>query len=184
MTLRFGYTPLVRTLRGENYHFTNKNSIVTGILTFTPRSKNVQKQFSLLYNSYHVNTDSTPINFQNFAYYHQFSFKSGFKTGLNISWFKNNLKDSAGNNLFLAVLDLGYQFKNGSSFSVAGKSAYKKNGQLYPGFILKSTVKITTSLFWENQIEKFIVGDLFNGYNLDNLKKFPYCYTTKLTLKF
>lgn len=184
LTLRLGYTPLIRTLRGDNYRSTNKNSIVTGILTFTPRSKNIQKQFSLLYNSYRVNTDSTPLNFQNFAYYHQFSFKGGFKTGLNISWFKNNLHDSTGNDIFLAVLDCGYQFKNGSSFSVAGKSAYKKSGQLYPGFIVKSTLKLTGFLFWDNQVEKFIVGDLFNGYDLEMLKKFPYCYTTKLTLNF
>lgn len=184
LVLRVGYTPLIRTLRGANYSFTNKNSIVTGIVTFSPKSKEVQKQYSLLYNSYHVTTDSTPLNFQNFAYYHQFSFKGGFKTGLNVSWFKNNLNDSTSNDLFLAVLDLGYQFKNGSSFSVAGKSAYRKNGQFYPGFLVKSTLKLSRTLFWENQIEKFIVGNLFNGYDLENLQKFPYCYSTKLILNF
>lgn len=184
LTLRLGYTPLIRKLNGQNYHITSKNSIVTGILSFTPRSKNVQKQFNLLYNAYHVTTDSTPINFQNFTYYHQFSFKGGFKTGLNVSWFKNNLKDSTGNNIFMAVLDFGYQFKNGSMFSIAGKSAFRPNGQFYPGFILKSSIKLSSYFFWENQVEKFIVGDLFNGYDLDNLKRFPYCFTTKLILNF
>ena len=184
LMLRAGYTPLLRNLNGDNIHQQNKSSIVTGIITFLPKSRRVQMQFNISYNYYQVNTDSTPINFQNFAYYHQFTFKGGFKTGLNVSWFKNNLKDSAGNNVFLAVLDAGYQFKNGSTLSVAGKSAYKVNGQFYPGFIVKSAVRISTSLFWENQVEKFIVGDLFNGYDLQSLKRFPYCYSTKLILNF
>ena len=184
LMLRIGYTPLIRTLNGDNYHMQNKNSITTGIITFTPKSRNVQKQFNFLYNYYLVNTDSAQINFQNFAYYHQISFKGGFKTGFNLSWFKNNLKDSTSNNVFLGVLDVGYQFKNGSSFSVAGKSAYKLNGQFYPGFILKSNLKLSKSFYWENQIEKFIVGDLFNGYDLNNLKKFPYYCSTKIILNF
>lgn len=184
LMLRIGYTPLIRTLNGDNYHIQNKNSITTGIITFTPKSRNVQKQFNFLYNYYLVNTDSTQINFQNFAYYHQISFKGGFKTGLNVSWFKNNLKDSTSNNVFLGVLDVGYQFKNGSTFTIAGKSAYKLNGQFYPGFILKSNIKLAKSFFWENQIEKFIVGDLFNGYDLNNLKKFPYYCSTKIILNF
>ncbi|MBI3518112.1 MAG: hypothetical protein HY062_01975 [Bacteroidetes bacterium] len=184
LMLRVGYTPLIRTLNGDNYHIQNKNSITTGIITFTPKSRNVQKQFNFLYNYYLVNTDSTQINFQNFAYYHQISFKGGFKTGLNLSWFKNNLKDSTNNNVFLGVLDIGYQFKNGSSITVAGKSAYKLNNQFYPGFILKSNIKLSKSFYWENQIEKFIVGDLFNGYDLNNLKKFPYYCSTKIILNF
>ena len=184
LMLRVGYTPLIRTLNGDNYHIQNKNSITTGIVTFTPKSRNIQKQFNFLYNYYLVNTDSSQINFQNFAYYHQISFKGGFKTGFNMSWFKNNLKDSTSNDVFLGVLDVGYQFKNGSSLSVAGKSAYKLNKEFYPGFIVKSSIKLYKSFFWEAQIEKFIVGDLFNGYDLDNLKKFPYYCNTKIILNF
>lgn len=184
LMLRVGYTPLIRTLNGDNYHIQNRNSITTGIVTFTPKSRNIQKQFNFLYNYYLVNTDSSQINFQNFAYYHQISFKSGFKTGFNMSWFKNNLKDSTSNDVFLGVLDVGYQFKNGSSLSLAGKSAYKLNKEFYPGFIVKSSIKLSKSFFWESQIEKFIVGDLFNGYDLDNLKKFPYYCNTKIILNF
>lgn len=184
LMVRLGYTPLVRNLNGDNYHFKTRNSIITGIVTFTPKSKLVKTQFNFLYNYYLVNTDSTPVHFQNFTYFHQISFKSGFKTGLNLSWFKNNLKDTTGNNLFMAVLDAGYQFKSGSSLSVAGKCAYKINGAAYPGFIFKAAIKLSSHLYWENQAEKFIVGDLFNGYDLENLKRFPYCFTTKLILNF
>lgn len=184
LMLRAGYTPLIRTLNGEGYHSINKNAIITGILTYMPKLRTTQMQFNLSYNYYHVNTDSTPVNFQNFSYYHQFTFKSGFKTGLNVSWFKNNLNDTSGNTIFLGVLDFGYQFKNGSSITAAGKSAYKIHDKFYPGFLVKSTLKLSKASFWENQVEKFIVGDLFNGYDLQSLKRFPYNYSTKLILNF
>ncbi len=131
-----------------------------------------------------MNADTQKINFQNIAYNHQIIFKNGFKTGFNISWFKNTLSDSLNNNTFFALLDIGYKFKNNSSISLAGKSAYKANGNFYPGFIIRSNMRVFKSLYWENQIEKFIVGDLFNGYDLENLKRFPYCFSTKLIFNF
>lgn len=184
LMLRLSYTPLLRTLSSKDYNITNKNSISTAVVTFMPKTKKTALQFDVLYNYYVVNTDTQQINFQNVAYNHQFKFKGGFKTGLNVSWFKNTLSDSLNNNIFLAVLDAGYVFKNGSSVTVAGKSAYKMNGEFYPGFMVKSNIKVYKSLFWENQIEKFIVGDLFNGYDLENLKRFPYCFSTRLILNF
>jgi hypothetical protein len=184
LMVRLSYTPLLRTLTSKDYNVTNKNSISTAVVTFAPRTRKTSFQFDMLYSYYIINTDTQQINFQNVAYNHQVKFKGGFKTGLNVSWFKNTLSDSLNNNIFLAVLDAGYVFKNGSSLTVAGKSAYKLNGQLYPGFIVKSNIKVYKSLFWENQVEKFIVGDLFNGYDLENLKHFPYCFSTRLILNF
>lgn len=184
LVLRLGYTPLIRKLKSSSYQITDRNSIITGIVTFTPKSRNVNKQFNFLYNNYQVSTDTALINFQNFAYYHQFTFKKGLKTGLNVSWFRNDIKDSTGNNTYLLVLDMGYQFRNTSEISIAGKFAYRLNSRVYPGFIIKSTARLCKILFWENQVEKFIVGDLFNGYDLENLQGFPYCVTTKLILNF
>lgn len=184
LMIRVSYTPLFRTLSSETYSYKNNNSIAACVITFTPKSKKTSMQFNFLYNYYLVNTDTQQINFQNIAYYHQISFKNGFKTGFNLSWFKNTLRDSINNNVFLGVLDVGYQFKNGSSVSVAGKSAYKLNETFYPGFILKANVKIYKSFYWENSIEKFIVGDLFNGYDFQNLKNFPYYCSTRLIYNF
>ncbi len=184
LMLRASYTPLFRNLNSDSYVIKNKNSITTGVITFIPRTRKTSLQFSLLYNYYIVNTDSQRINFQNVAYSHVISFKKGFKTGLSISGFRNNLRDTLNNNVFLGVLDIGYQFKNGSSLTLAGKSAYKLNGQIYPGFVFKSNLKLLKCLFWENQVEKFIVGDLFNGYDLENLKKFPYYCSTRLIFNF
>ncbi len=184
LMVRLSYTPLLRTLTSKDYSITNKNSISTAVVTFAPKTRKVSFQFDALYSYYIVNTDTQQINFQNVSYNHQVKFKGGFKTGLNVSWFNNTLSDTLNNNIFFAVLDAGYAFKNGSSLTVAGKSAYKVNGTFYPGFIVKANVKVYRSLFWENQIEKYIVGDLFNGYDLDNLKRFPYCFSTRLILNF
>lgn len=184
LMLRLSYTPLFRTLSSPNYSFSNNNSISTGVITFTPKTRKTSLQFNFLYNYYIVNTDTQQINFQNIAYYHQVTFKSGLKTGLNLSWFKNTLRDTLNNNVFLGVLDFGYQFKNGSSITVAAKSAYKINSQLYPGFMIKTNLRLYRKLFWENQVEKFIVGDLFNGYDYQNLKKYPYYYSTRLIYNF
>jgi hypothetical protein len=182
LVIRGGYTPLFRELNGTGHQLSTRSVIWTGIVTFNPKGLNVQKQFSFLYNNYRISTDSVPINFENFAYHHQFSFKGGFRTGLNVSWFRDNLSDSSGHSIYLAVLDAGYQFKNGSSFSVAGKSAYKLKQGFHPGFVIKANIRVSKKLFWENLAEKFIIGDLFNGYDLHNLEKFPYCFTTKLIL--
>lgn len=183
LMLRISYTPLFRTLRSDNYTISNRNSISTAVLTFSPRTKKTVIQFNALYNYYLVTADTQQINFKNFAYAHQIVFKNGLKTSLNLSWFNNNLRDSSSNNAYLGVLDLGYQFKNGSTCSIAGKAAYKE-GQLYPGFILRTSLKIHKSIYWENNVEKFIVGDLFNGYDLENLKKFPYYCNTRLIFNF
>ncbi|MES2680886.1 MAG: hypothetical protein V4635_13425 [Bacteroidota bacterium] len=184
LMLRLGYTPIIRDLNAENYKLHNKNEIITGILTFSPRSRKIEHRYSLLYNNYFVNTDSSLISFQNCAYSQQVSFKSGLTTNLNVSWFRNNLKDTTGNDVFLGVLDIGYRFKGGSSVSVAGKTAYKFREDFHHGFVVKTSIKLSSMLFWETQAEKFIVGELFNGYDLEKLKKFPYCFTTKLILNF
>jgi hypothetical protein len=184
LMLRASYTPLFRTLKSEGYSFSNQNSITTGVISYNTRIRKVTAQFNVLYSYYIVNTDSQQLNFKNFSYTHQLSFKNGFKTSLNISWFKNNMKDTLNNNVFLGILDAGYLFKNGTSMSLAGKAAYKVNGSFYPGFIAKINFRIYRTIFWENHIEKFIVGDLFNGYNLDNLKRFPYFCSTKLVYNF
>jgi hypothetical protein len=182
--VRVSYVPLFRSLESGNYFHRSRNSITTGVITYSPKARRASCQFNLLYNYYLVNTDSAPVNFQNVSYFHQIVFKNNIKTGVNLSWYKNTLKDSLNNNVLIGVLDAGYTFKNGSSFTVAGKWAYKLSGTIYPGFIVKSTVKVLSNFFWENQIEKFIVGDLFNGYDYENLKRFPYYCSTKLIYNF
>jgi hypothetical protein len=184
LILRIIYTPLLRTLRSENYYQITRNSISTGVITYNTRTKNSNLQFNLLYNHYVINTDTQQIHFENISYSQQIVFKQGLKIGLSASWFKNTLADSLNNDVILAIADLGYQFKNGNSMSVAGKTAYKIGGIMYPGFILKCNFRISKNLFIESQAEKFVIGDLFNGYDLYNLKKFPYYFSTKLLLNF
>jgi hypothetical protein len=106
--LRLIYSPLFRELKSESIVIKDHNNISTAIVSFVPKAKRVNAQFNGLYSRYIISGDSTTINFENVAYTHQFAFKSGFKTDLNVSWFKNNLSDTLGNDTYLSVLDIGY----------------------------------------------------------------------------
>lgn len=184
LMLRAGYTPLWRDLNSDGKSYKTNNSISTAVVSYNTRVRKSSLQINALYSYYIVNTDSQQVNFENFAYTQQLSYKNGFKTSLNVSWYKNSLRDSVNNNVFMGVVDVGYKFKNGSSVTLAGKSAYKFNDKLYPGFIAVVDVKLFRGFFWQSHIEKFIVGDLFNAFNSAQLQQFPYYCNTKLVYNF
>jgi len=182
--LRGTYTPIYRSIYGAGVNYSIKNHITTGVATFNPRMRKANSQLNLIYNYYLIETDSTDINFQNFALTYQINYKSGFKTGTNFSWFRNAATDSLNNNVLLAVVDVGYQFVKGSSILIGAKAAIKTQNEIHPGFIAKVNIKLFKGFFWETHFEKFVIGDLFNGYDLENLKKFPYYCSTRLVLNF
>lgn len=183
LLLRLSYTPLLRTLKYASTEIKNFSSIYTGVLSYSPRIKKTFTQFNLLYNYYIIASDTQKIDFQNISYSHQFTFKKGISTGFNASWFKNNLGQN-NNDVWMGVLDLGFKFLDANQITVAAKAAYKNKGTVEPGFILRSNIKLFRTLFWEAQFEKFIVGDLFNSYDMENLKRFPYYCSTRLILNF
>lgn len=141
-------------------------------------------QFNLLYSKYIISGDSAKVNFENLTYTHQVVLKSGFKTDLNVSWFKNNLRDTTGNDTYLSVLDIGYSAKNNSSFVAGAKMAYKKGITPQYGFVVKATVKLYKGLFWDAEMEKIIIGDYYNSFMLEKITKFPYYCNTRLVLNF
>lgn len=184
LMLRGTYTPIYRNILGQGYNNVINNHIATGVVTFNPRIKKGYSQMNFIYNYYLIETDSTNIDFQNFAFSNQLNFNSGFRTGASFTWFKNTETDSINNNVLLTVIDIGYQFVSGSSVLIGGKAAFKSERDFYPGFLVKVNVKLLKGFFWETQFEKFVIGDLFNGYDLENLKKFPYYCSTRLVLNF
>lgn len=184
INIRLMYAPLFRELKSENVVIKDRNHISTVVLSYTPKPKKVNSQFNALYSRYIISGDSIHINFENFNYSHQFSFKSGFKTGMNISWFKNNLSDTLGNDTYLSVADIGYVYKNGNNLTVGGKMAYKANIEPQYGFIIKTRMKIYKKLFIEAEAEKILIGDYYNGLALWSIKKFPYYFNTRLTFNF
>ncbi|MBL7884403.1 MAG: hypothetical protein JNL69_10075, partial [Bacteroidia bacterium] len=150
----------------------------------TPKPKKISSQFNALYSRYIISGDSININFENFTYTHNFLMKSGFKTGLNISWFKNNLSDTLGNDTYLSVLDVGYSTKKGSSVTIGGKMAYKQKTEPQYGFLFRGKIKIYKGLFGEIEAEKILIGDYYNSFVLWKIKSFPYYCSTRLTLNF
>ena len=184
LNVRLIYTPLFRELTTPSVVIKDRNTISTVVLSYTPRPKKVTAQFNLLFSKYIISSDSNNINFENLTYTHQFLFKTGFKTDLNVSWFKNNLKDTLGNDTYLAVLGVGYVAKNMSSFTLGGKMAYKSSIEPQYGFVVKINVKLYKGLFWEAQVEKIIIGDYYNSFMIEKIKQFPYYSNTRLVFNF
>lgn len=184
LNVRLIYAPLFRELRTDAYTISSTNYISTGIVSFIPKTKKVSAEFDLMYSRYIISGDSTKINFENMAYNQQFSFKSGFKTDLNISWFKNNMADTLGNDTYLAVADIGYAAKNNSAITVGGKAAYKKYMQPQLGFAVKATLKLYKGLYWDTEMERIIIGDYYDSFMIARIKKFPYYCSSRLTLNF
>ncbi|MCW3084176.1 MAG: hypothetical protein JWP12_1542 [Bacteroidetes bacterium] len=182
--MRLIYAPLFRELKTSTYKLQDRNYISTAILSFIPKAKNVNAQFNVMYSKYIISGDSSKINFENLTYTHQLSFKSGFRTSLNVSWFKNNLVDTVGNDTYLSVLDVGYTAKNNSGFTLGGKAAYKKKLQPQFGFVVKATLKLYKGLYWEAEMERIIIGDYYDSFMIEKIKKFPYYCSSRLTINF
>ena len=186
LNIRLIYAPLFRELN-DNTNKTiikDRNNISTVILSYTPKPKNVTLQFNLLYSRYLITGDSSNINFENLTYTTQVKFKSGFKTDVNVSWFKNNLKDTIGNNTYLGVLDVGYVAKNKNSFTIGGKMAVTTGLVPQFGYLAKASIKLYKGLFWEAEIQKIIIGEYYNSFMLGKIKTFPYYCNSKFVLNF
>jgi hypothetical protein len=184
ISLRLNYSPLLRTLRNNKEVINDHNSIATAILSYVPKLKDTQANFNLLCSEYKITSDSGDIDFNNFTYTHQFQFKNGFKTGMNVSWFENTLKDTLNNDTYLGVIDIGYTTKDNNTFTIGGKAAYKKGIPTEYGFIARATFKIYKSLLWEAEAEKILTGDYYNTLIDAKVKRFPYYISNKLIINF
>lgn len=182
--IRLNYVPLFRELKSGIISIKDKNQIATAILSFMPRAKKVSSQFNALYSRYDISADSANIHFENITYTHQLQLKKGFKTGMNVSWFKNSLKDTINNDTYLGVLDVGYVAKKGGSFSLGGKVAYKLGMEMQYGFVLKASIKLYKGVFWEAEAEKILIGDYYNSFNVWKIEKFPYYCNTRVVINF
>ena len=182
--IRLIYAPLFRELKSGATIIKDQNNISTAILSYTPKMKKGNVVFNALYSKYIISGDSVDINFENFTFTDQFQFKSGFTTGLNVSWFKNNLKDTLDNNTYLGVVDVGFKSKKGHSFTIGGKAAYKNTVEIQYGFVAKINLKIYKGLYWEAQAEKVLVGDYYNSFITEQIEKFPYYCNSRLVLNF
>jgi hypothetical protein len=184
LSLRLNYAPLIRTLRNGDELKKDNNSISTAVLAYVPKMKHVQANYSILYSKYRVTSDSGNIHFDNLTYSHQFQFENGFKTGANVSWFENTLKDTVNNNTYLGVVDIGYITKEQNSFTIGGKTAYKPGIPMEFGFLAKVTLKVYKTIFWEAEAEKIIIGDYYSSWINAKIKRFPYYLSSKVIINF
>lgn len=183
-TVRLMYTPLFRTLKTDDATVNDRNAISTAVVTWLPKSKKINAQFNLLYSRYLVSGDSGAINFENFSYSNQLLFRSGFKADMNVSWFKNALTDTLGNDTYLGVADIGYTTKKRHSFTIGGKIACRAGIAPQYGFLAKAVLRIYKNLYWEAEAEKIIIGDYYNSFDSSAIEQFPYLCKTRLVINF
>ncbi len=184
LNIRLIYAPLFRELRNGDLKINDKNTIATAIVSYSPKMKKGSVQLNALYSRYMITGDSADINFENFTFTEQRQFRSGFISGVNLSWFKNNLQDTLNNDTYMAVIDCGYKSRKNHSFSIGLKSAYKVGLNYQYGFVVKASIKIYKGLYWEAMAEKILVGDYYNSFIIGQIQKFPYYCNTRLTLNF
>lgn len=184
ISIKLNYAPLLRMMKNGDMVVTDRNAISTAIVSYVPKMKTIQVSYNLLYSKYRVSSDSGNIHFDNVTYTHQFQFENGFKTGMNVSWFENTLKDTLNNNTYLGVVDLGYTTKSQNSFTIGGKIAYRHGIATEAGFLAKATLKLYKTLFWETEAEKILAGDYYSSLVDAKVRRFPYYLSSKLIINF
>ncbi|HEX8517245.1 MAG TPA: hypothetical protein VF868_13695 [Bacteroidia bacterium] len=184
LNLRLIYVPLFRKLQFDENTTVDRNHIATAVVSWLPKLRKVNAQFNALYSRYIIDGDSSLVNFENFSYGHQFVFKSGFKTDLNATWFRNSLSDTLGNDIYLGLLEVGYVSKKSNSISVGGKIAYKDKTEPQYGYVLRSKIHVYKGLSLEAEMAKIIIGDYYNTFDLNKIKKFPYFCKAQLSINF
>lgn len=184
ISIRLNYSPLVRTFINGDQRIRDFNSISTAMIAYVPRSKHVQINYNILYSKYNVISDSANIHFGNISYSHQFQFENGFKTSATTSWFNNTSKDTLNNKTYLCVVDIGYTSARQNSFTIGGKSAFKRGFQAEYGFIAKITIKVLNNTFWETESEKILTGDYYSNLIESKIDRFPFYISSKLIVNF
>jgi hypothetical protein len=161
---------------------TDMNNISTAILTYTPKIKAFNIQVNGLYSRYNITGDSMALNFENITVSEQMTFKSGFISSANASWFRNNVADSTGSDIVYCYADAGYAAGRVTGISAGVKAAVGKSGQAELGYVLKAGVRIYKGLHLNTEFQKIINGDYYA--TSPTIIDFPYYMSCKMLLNF
>lgn len=184
ITLRLAYNPVLQEVKTGSLTTGTENNISNLLISYVPKTRNVQMQTTAIYSYYNISSDSLNIRFQNFTYTQQLQFRRGFRTGISSSWFKDDLVDSLNNNALITVLDAGQVFKNGSSLTIAGKLACYETDNVQGGFSIKASLNVFKRIGFELQAERLVKGEFYNTYNLEqNINDFPYYFLGRIIYK-
>jgi hypothetical protein len=184
LNFRFNYTPLFRELKIGEVITKDRNHIFGAVVSYLPKFKKANVQFNGIYCKNIVTADSLNINYESLTYSHQLQFNSGVGNGVNISWFRNNLSDTLGNDIYFFTSNISYSTRKQNKFSIGGKLALSKKTFPQYGFSIKLGIRIYKGIYWETEGEKIIIGEYYNSFMVEQMKKFPYYCSTRLILNF
>jgi hypothetical protein len=182
LTLRAGYNPVIQKVSStdESVHFTNVNNISNAMLTWTPKFKPFNTVFNALYSYYNLSGQTAPLQFQNVNINNVSMFGSAFKNTVSYSLFYSSSPDTISGNTVLYVDEMSYSLKKGTSFSVGIKLASNTIAKNQLGYSAKFHLPLSKRFSCEISAEKLVLGDFYNSYNIDQIKKFPYFSSSKI----
>ncbi|MGZ3919344.1 MAG: coiled-coil domain-containing protein [Bacteroidia bacterium] len=176
LTVRGTYTPVIQNTIAKsdkegNIHRINTISNVG--FTYKPRGSKINSILNVFYNYYQLSGLKENSNYQNYSVSNTVIFNTMFKMDVACNYFSNNAGDTINNNTTMVSGNLSFTSRH---ISVTLGSKYADNaiikGQI--GGLLRINIPLVKFINLEFQIEKLVLGDFYNSYNLNSVKAFPY----------
>jgi hypothetical protein len=186
LNLRVSYTPVVEKmydLTNPSANILNHNSICNAVLTYSPIIHNVTSTFTLSYNYYKITSDTQTMAFQNFSFSNMTRFKNSFSNTLTLAWFKATPTDSLNNDVWMLTDQVDYTFKHGLKFGIGGTSAYNPLSHTWQyGYLAKLTIPLIKHFSCELMVEKLVLGNFYDSFDILQIERFPYFGQAKLIM--
>lgn len=180
--VRAGYNPVLQRVESNDntIAFSNRNNISNVVLTWNPKSKRVQASINALYSYYNLDDGSGNNIYHNAGITNTVRFKSPFTNLVTINWFNAKATGVPGGNTVLATEELGYTGKKGYGFTAGAKLAMSEHTSLQAGYSAKTIIPVYGPFSLEACAEKLVIGDFYNTFDAERLKRFPYYTYIKL----
>jgi hypothetical protein len=161
------------------------NNISNVVLTYTPKTGNITSVFTAMYSYYSLSgTGGKSSFFQNYLVNNSTTFNTHFKNDFSINYFQNNDNDSLNNSTFLFSNTLSYASSRGVTITGGIKFAHNNLIKTQTGGLLKINIPVIKHIHLELLAEKLVLGDFYNSYNIEQVKKFPFYGYAKLIISW
>lgn len=182
---RAGYSPVIQAVKtnDNSYHFKNNNNITHALLSYTKNSKNLKTNISALYNYYYLYNGHTNRLFWNTGIICSNQYKK-MQNNFSVNYFYGGA-DSVSNTFSTIVSDeFSLSLKNGFRITAIGRYTHHSLYGHQPGYGLKILASITKKIMFEAAGERVVLGDFYNSFNIEQIKKFPYFFSGRFIVNF
>ncbi|HTA63066.1 MAG TPA: hypothetical protein VK835_11450 [Bacteroidia bacterium] len=177
-TARVSYTPAIQKITSKDSAANNShhlNNIGTVVLTYNLRVQKISSFFNALYNTYQLSSATGKnTNFQNLTISNSTIFNKQIKATMTLNYFYNNDSDTLNNNTLMVSGNFSYTLKNSGMLTVGATYATNHNIKNQAGGLIKLNIPLINHFRLEFEVQKLVLGDFYNSYNIAEIKKFPF----------